>query len=90
LQLEAAGKKSRITGFNDPTIADSMAVIDLVDAIKKGSVNYANVKSGLTHQVISLMTANVKASDRRQQKMTLRITVSSVVFLRHFNGTFSQ
>jgi len=49
-KLEGAGKKSRISGFNDPSIADSMAVIDLVDSIKKGSVNYANVKTGFTHQ----------------------------------------
>jgi len=31
-----------------------MAVIDLVDSIKKGSVNYANVKTGFTHQVGTL------------------------------------
>lgn len=50
-QLAGAGKKSHITGFNDPSIADSTAVIDLVDAIKKGSVNYDIVKTGYTQQV---------------------------------------
>jgi len=49
-KLESAGKTSRISSFNDQSIQDSMAVIDLVDAIKKGSVNYSLVKPGHTTQ----------------------------------------
>jgi plastin-3 len=48
-KLQHGGKKSHITGFNDPTIADSRAVLDLIDTIKKGSVNYDNIKSSHTH-----------------------------------------
>ena len=65
MQLEKSGKKSRISGFNDPSISDSFAVIDLIDSIKKGSVNYSIVKTGYTQQVInvqsgvSLLTGNV-------------------------------
>jgi plastin-3 len=47
-KLKSCGKSSSITGFNDPTIGDARVVIDLVDAIKKGSVNYDMVKSGNT------------------------------------------
>jgi len=49
-KLKAAGKSSHITGFNDQTISDGVVVIDLVDAIKRGSVNYDMVKKGQTEQ----------------------------------------
>lgn len=48
-KLEGAQKQNRISGFNDPSIATSMAVIDLVDAIKPNSVNYSLLKEGLTN-----------------------------------------
>ena len=51
LQLKSAGKTSHITGFNDQTISDGVVVIDLVDSIKRGSVNYDMVKKGSTEQV---------------------------------------
>ncbi|XP_022091857.1 plastin-3-like [Acanthaster planci] len=41
-KLEAAGKTSRITGFQDQSIADSRVVLELVDAIRDKSVNWAN------------------------------------------------
>jgi len=49
-RLTNARKHSRITGFNDPSIADSMAVIDLVDAIKHDSINYSLLKPVLLEQ----------------------------------------
>lgn len=49
-KLSAAGKKSQIRNFNDPSIADAKVVIDLVDSCKQGSVNYDVVKSGSTDQ----------------------------------------
>ena len=44
--LSAAGKSSSITGFKDSAIANSMPVIDLVDAIKPGSIKYELVNQG--------------------------------------------
>lgn len=38
--LQGAGKATSITGFKDNTISTSLAVIDLVDAIKAGSIQY--------------------------------------------------
>jgi hypothetical protein len=38
--LQAAGKRSSIQSFKDPNIASSLSVIDLVDAVKPGSINY--------------------------------------------------
>ena len=51
LQLEHAGKSTQITGFNDPNISDSLALIDLVDAVRKGTIDYSLVKPGHTQQV---------------------------------------
>ncbi|XP_038053356.1 plastin-2-like [Patiria miniata] len=41
-KLESAGKASRITSFQDPCIADSRVVLELVDAIRDKSVNWGN------------------------------------------------
>lgn len=51
MKLAHSGKKSRITGFSDPSISDSKAVIDLVDSCKKGSINYDMVKPGHLEEV---------------------------------------
>ena len=50
-RLRKAGKKTSISGFNDPTIASGRVVIDLVDAIKPGSIKYELVKDGETEEV---------------------------------------
>jgi len=45
-KLKAAGKESSIRAFNDSSISTALPVIDLVDAIKAGSINYAQVLEG--------------------------------------------
>lgn len=45
-KLEAANKSSRIRGFNDASISTAIPVIDLVDAIKAGSISYEQVLPG--------------------------------------------
>lgn len=45
-KLEKAGKTSSLRNFNDSAIADAKIVIDLVDAIKPGSINYDLFKTG--------------------------------------------
>lgn len=50
-KLETAGKTSSIRSFQDSKISDGKVVIDLVDAIKPGSVNYDNIKSGDSEEV---------------------------------------
>ena len=52
-KLESGNKRSRITSFKDPSIAVGVVVLDLVDAIKPGSVKYDLVKAGSTEQVRS-------------------------------------
>ena len=51
LQLKSANKSSSIASFKDPAISSSQAVLDLVDAIKPGIVDYSLVTPGDTDEV---------------------------------------
>lgn len=62
-KLESAGKTSSLRNFNDSTIASGKVVIDLVDSIKPGSVNYDLVKDGETEEVCLFL--------QRKKKKTL-------------------
>ncbi|KAJ3588827.1 hypothetical protein NHX12_009681 [Muraenolepis orangiensis] len=44
--LAEAGKTSKITSFKDKGISSSMVVLDLIDSIQPGSIQYDLVKSG--------------------------------------------
>lgn len=50
-KLKEAGKESSIRSFNDKSIATSIPIIDLVDAIKPGSINYSQVLEATTDEV---------------------------------------
>lgn len=43
--LKQAGKSSTISGFKDGKISTSMPVLDLIDAIQPGSINYGILKT---------------------------------------------
>ncbi|KAL0125085.1 hypothetical protein PUN28_004317 [Cardiocondyla obscurior] len=45
-KLQAAGKTSVLKTFQDQALSDGKVVLDLIDAIKPGSVNYDLVKEG--------------------------------------------
>uniref|UniRef100_A0A1Q3FI98 Putative ca2+-binding actin-bundling protein n=1 Tax=Culex tarsalis TaxID=7177 RepID=A0A1Q3FI98_CULTA len=45
-KLAGAGKSTSLRNFQDSAIGDGKIVIDLIDAIKPGSINYDNVKEG--------------------------------------------
>jgi len=49
-KLQGAGKSSHISSYNDQSLADGRTVIDLVDAIKPGSVDYSIIKAGTTDE----------------------------------------
>ena len=51
--MEQAGKTSTITGFKDPSIATSIPIIDLLDALRPGKINYEIVLPGANDEVIS-------------------------------------
>jgi len=50
-QLKAAGKDCKISGFSDQVISRGRVIIDLIDAIKPGSVKYNVVKAGDNDEV---------------------------------------
>lgn len=52
-KLSSAGKSSCIKSFQDSTIASGKQVIDLIDAIKPGSINYELVKDSGTPEVVN-------------------------------------
>ena len=43
-QLKEGGKNTSIRSFQDPTIGTALPVLDLIDSIKPGSINYDLVK----------------------------------------------
>ena len=60
MQLSAADKSTRISGFNDPRISDGLVVIDLVDACKPGSINYDLVKSPGSDDEVGFTVSRLK------------------------------
>ena len=55
-KLSEGGKTTSLRGFQDSAIADGKIVIDLIDSIKKGCINYDNVKEGGNAEVITKTT----------------------------------
>lgn len=49
-KLRDSGKSTQIQSFNDPTLTTSAAIIDLVDAISPGSIDYSLVTPGETDE----------------------------------------
>ncbi|KAL7019159.1 hypothetical protein ACKWTF_011023 [Chironomus riparius] len=50
-KLQAAGKESAIKSFQDSSISNAKVVLDLIDAIKPGSINYELVVEGKEYEV---------------------------------------
>ena len=40
-KISSSGKENNFTSFSDKSLANSMAIFDLVDAIQPGSVDYS-------------------------------------------------
>lgn len=50
-KLASAGKTTSTKSFQDSAIKDGKIVIDLIDSIKKGSINYDLVRTSGTEEV---------------------------------------
>lgn len=50
-KLQAAGKSSSIRSFQDTTVKNAMVVVDLIDAIKPGTINYDLMKTDGSDEV---------------------------------------
>lgn len=55
-KLESAGKTSRIKNFQDSSIRQSIVILDLIDAIKPGIINYELVSTEGTEEVTFNLT----------------------------------
>lgn len=58
-KLESAGKTTTLRNFQDSNVSDGQIVLDLVDAIKPGSVNYDLVKHSGTEEVGIILQMSV-------------------------------
>ena len=96
-KLREAGKTSQISGFQDQSISTGLPLIDLIDAIKPGSINYdlvleaeeeddkiANAKYGIS--MARRLGARVYAlpEDMVEVKPKMVMTVFAVLMSRDF------
>uniref|UniRef100_A0A4W4EZ10 Plastin-3 n=1 Tax=Electrophorus electricus TaxID=8005 RepID=A0A4W4EZ10_ELEEL len=64
--LAGAGKSTKISSFKDKEISSSLAVLDLIDAIQPGCVNYELVKTGCLSEGDKLENAKYAVSMARK------------------------
>lgn len=54
-KLKNSGKSGQIKNFQDPAISNGRILLDLVDSIKPGTINYEIVKDGISFEVIFML-----------------------------------
>ncbi|XP_068456971.1 plastin-3-like [Clinocottus analis] len=64
--LSEAGKSTKISSFKDKEISSSLAVLELIDAIQPGSINYDLVKTGSLSEEDKLDNAKYAVSMARK------------------------
>ncbi|KAM9384728.1 plastin-3-like [Pholidichthys leucotaenia] len=64
--LAEAGKSTKIASFKDKSISSSLAVLDVIDAIQKNSINYEVVKTGCLSKEDKLENAKYAISMARK------------------------
>ncbi|XP_055333675.1 plastin-1-like [Paramacrobiotus metropolitanus] len=69
-KLVSAGKTSSIQSFQDSSVSDAKVVIDLIDAIKPGSINYSQLQAASTKEE---KLANAKYAISMARKIGARI-----------------
>lgn len=79
-KLETAGKTSSIRNFQDSKIADGTVVIDLVDSIKPGSINYENIKNGGTEEVSFTFDGMIERKKHSQKSNKIRLFFFRIIW----------
>ncbi|XP_026227406.1 plastin-3 [Anabas testudineus] len=64
--LADAGKSAKISSFKDKEISNSLAVLELIDAIQPGSINYELIKTGSLSEIDKLENAKYAVSMARK------------------------
>ncbi|XP_064599955.1 plastin-3-like [Liolophura sinensis] len=49
-KLKEGGKQSKFSSFQDPVLSDGRVIIDVVECLKPGSINFSLVKDGQTEE----------------------------------------
>merc|ERR1719397_45636 len=65
-KLQGAEKSSRVTSFQDSSISTGLPLIDLIDAIKPGCINYELVVEGDTEEEERIANAKYGISMARR------------------------
>lgn len=94
-KLASAGKTTSTKSFQDSAIKDGKIVIDLIDSIKKGSINYDLVRTGGTEEVSSLRNCLIRRETNlgicriiwRMPSTPFRWPARSVLEFTHFRRT---
>ena len=81
--LAANGKKSSIQSFKDSQIATSISVIDLVDSVKNGSINYDIVISNPSSLDERMKNAKYAVSMARKIGATVFALPEDLVEVKH-------
>ncbi|XP_032836204.2 plastin-3-like [Petromyzon marinus] len=71
--LASAGKSSSISSFKDKSIASSMVVLDLIDSIQPGSVNYDLVPADGERDGVEQNLSNAKYAISMARKIGARV-----------------
>lgn len=64
--MSSSGKSSSIAGFKDDSLKNSKPVVDLVDAIRPGSVDYGLIISGSNNEKDLMNNAKYAVSVARK------------------------
>lgn len=86
-KLASAHKQSSIRSFQDSSIADAKVVIDLIDAIKPGTINYELVKDGGKQEVIHFTKSIHLLSQNYNTNKCTNLKIITIYPPRHFKIT---
>ena len=85
-KLQSASKVSSIKSFQDQSISNAKVVLDLIDSIKPGSINYELISDGTEYEVSQCNEGSVE-EDHHQ---SMHFIVSGKIHkckIRNFDGT---
>jgi len=81
-KLKEAGKETSIRGFNDKSISTSLPIVDLLDAIKPGSINYSQMVEATTDEE-KLANAKYAISMARKAGARIYALPDDIVEVKH-------
>lgn len=87
-KLKSAGKSTHINGFQDSSISNGVVILDLIDAIQPGAINYDLINHGDSEKVSPLRMLIMSVVFRKS--WTMRSTPSLLEGRSGLRSTRSQ